>query len=107
MYKGSLKAGAQVDVTFACAATNSGTTAVNCMFIAKGSDPVPAPRTEFLVPGVTRSATDTVPTSAGAMRITVDLPDGGGSGTLTVKQGAQTWTDTLSRDDSWFFDVQP
>ena len=106
MYKGSLKAGTQLQVSFSCAQTNNGTTAIVYMFMSDSNKPMPAPQMQFIAPGATLAKDFNVPKEAAACRITIDPPDGG-KGTLTVKQGTQDWSNTLTGDDSWFFDVQP
>jgi hypothetical protein len=105
MSKGLLSPG-KVKVTLKCPLGNKGVCSVTVTWVPNPGTTLPVPRSAFVSPGQTQVLYDGAVLSAAAMRVDVSMPTAG-SGVLTVEQPGTTdsWTETVSGQQAWFFDV--
>ncbi|HEX8821834.1 MAG TPA: hypothetical protein VF794_18050 [Archangium sp.] len=105
-FKGTLKTGQQLRVVFQSHLQNQGATSFGCFFDARAGGSVPEPVIERVLPGQTDELFNgKVMTGAKRFRVDVDLPPGG-TGTLQVSHGDQSWTEVLKDDAVWVFWVE-
>jgi hypothetical protein len=97
-------------VSYDSSPTSGGTTLLRVLWIPKYGQIVPEPEHAEAIPGETASISGTVPGAASCrwLEIWVDLPDGSGSGQLTLSVDGRTHsTQRLTRDVLWTSIVLP
>ena len=94
-WKGVLTIGSTIDISFS-ADMNEGSTALSSLLIPTAGAPAPTPLLLIVGPGDKTTKQEKIPAAVQALRIDVDLPDGG-TGTLTVSDGEDTWSEELIR----------
>jgi hypothetical protein len=105
-WKGVLTIGSTIEITFSADAQNEGSTALSSLLIPTAGAPAPTPLLLIVGPAGKTKKQEKIPAAVQALRIDVDLPDGG-EGTLTVSDGVDTWSEELTDDDTWIFSVTP
>ncbi|MEO8182956.1 MAG: hypothetical protein ABI895_29340 [Deltaproteobacteria bacterium] len=86
-FKPPVAAGKSYRVQYDAALSSGGPTLVRVIWIPRHGRPVPEPEHVMVVPGASGSIEDKVPSASSCrwLEIWVDLPDGTGRGTLTLK----------------------
>lgn len=80
---GILRQGQRVRVVFEANAANPGASTLLTGYVPDGTNPAPTPQFDTVAPASSADHQSVVG-PAFALQITVDVPDGGGSGTLEV-----------------------
>jgi hypothetical protein len=99
-----IKAGAAYKITYRANATSGGTTLLAAFWIPKDGAKVPEPEDRLIAAGSTDDISGKVPPLADVRRveIRVDLPDGVGTGTLTLEVNGKVHSaKELSGDETW------
>jgi hypothetical protein len=96
-FKGIVRIGEKVRVVFNAAPANSGSSALLTGYVPDGMHPLPPSEFDMVAPGGEETQHTTV-RAALALRITVDVPDGG-SGKLEV------WSNGVLKDEADVGDV--
>jgi hypothetical protein len=102
--KPSIPGGANYEVGFRSSGQSTGTTLLTVGWVPNQQNPVPPAQDTSIAPGMTGRLNGTVPSATNARRIEIrlDLPDGRGWGTLTLKiNGAIHAEDQLAEDTTW------
>jgi hypothetical protein len=102
--KPPVSGGRLYEVSFRASAQSAGVTLLTVGWIPKHAATVPPLEDEIVAAGATGSIRGRIPaaTAARRMEIRVDLPDGLGFGTLTLKvDGAFHSESVLSKDTTW------
>ena len=99
---------ASYELSFQSSRQSTGVTLLTVGWVPKQEHPVPAASDIAVTPGTTQTLTGQVPLAADArrMEIRVDLPNGRGWGTLTLKiNGSIHAEDQIGGDTTWMLMV--
>jgi len=109
-FKSPIPGGAKYEVSYDAGLASGGASLLVAFWIPRLPATVPDPQETTIAPGMSGALQGIVPAKTEARRlvIRVDLPDGTGRGTLTLKVNGQVHSrDELTKDTEWTSAVHP
>jgi|GEM_PF-4549441 hypothetical protein len=104
MYKGIIRAGSSISITYASNASTRGTT---ILMAGTGQNGTSDSQVKTIVPAASDKIALHADDGVKIIRIIVDVPDNGGSGTLTVTADDGTNDNgSISGDTTWVYTVE-